>query len=348
MTPTLARSVARLARVGFVWLLCAGLWPWLAAQAQIHVPALDGPAHDGRLALPAYWFKADAPEPRPVVVALHGCGGALDAKGQLSPIWPRYAGYFNAERIHFVVLDSFSPRAQTSICATPSNRRTVHEEDRREDVFAAIAWLARQPSVDASRIMVVGWSHGAQTVLSVMDASARYVQTQKLQPKAAAAFYPGCTKFLKMWDYRIQSPLLVMIGELDDWTLASQCASLRDKVLRGKNGVPTGTATGGALGAAPANASGSASGAASGSPTGAAFDLVVYPDSYHGFDGLGAVRTLDNVGNTRSGKATVGGNPAAQKASHARLFDFVAAQMGEPLRLSHEERLKVRPSSLPK
>ena len=310
MTPKLVRLIKRLARSGTVW-LCAGLWPWLAAQAQIEIPA-----QNSSMMLPAYWFKANAQEPRPAIIGLHGCGGAMDGKGQLNPIWRRYAGYFNAERMHFVVLDSFSPRGQTSICATSSKLRTVHEEDRREDVFAAIAWLARQPSVDASRIMVVGWSHGAQTVLSVVDAGAKYVATQKLQPKAAAAFYPGCTRFLKMRDYSLQAPLLVLVGELDDWTPASPCASLRDKVLRGQVQAP--------------------------------FDLVVYPDSYHGFDGLGPVRSRDNVGNTRSGKATVGGNPAAQKASHARLFDFVAAQMGEPLQLSHEARLEVAPSSLAK
>ncbi len=305
----LVTRFACLARCGALW-LCAGLWPWVTVQAQVEIPA-----QNSKLMLPAYWFKADSQEPRPAIIALHGCGGALDAKGQLNPIWRRYAGYFNAERMHFVVLDSFSPRGHTSICATPSKRRSVHEEDRREDVFAAIAWLAGRPSVDASRIMVVGWSHGAQTVLSVMDSSDKFVQSQKLQPKAAAAFYPGCNKFLKMADYSLQAPLLVMIGELDDWTLARQCASLRDKVLRGRKD--------------------------------ASFDLVVYPDSYHGFDGLGPVRTLDNVGNTRSGKATVGGNPAALKASHARLFEFVAAQVGEPLRLSHDERIKVPPSPLP-
>ena len=305
----LLQRPVRLALRGALW-LSMGLWPCMAVHAQVEIPA-----QDGKLTLPAFWFKADAQEPRPAVIALHGCGGALDAKGQLSPIWPRYAGYFNAERMHFVVLDSFSPRGEKSICATPSRRRNVHEEDRREDVFAAVAWLARQPSVDASRIMVVGWSHGAQTVLSVMDASAKDVQTQKVQPLAAAAFYPGCTQFLKKGDYRIQSPLLVMIGELDDWTPANPCVSLRDKVLREQVQAP--------------------------------FDLVVYPGSYHGFDGLGEVRTRDNVGNTRSGKATVGGNPAALRASHARLFEFVAAQVGEPLRLSHEERLKVRPAPLP-
>ena len=310
MKPKLATRFAFLARCSAFW-LCAGLWPFFAAQAQLEIPA-----QNSKLMLPAHWFKADAQKPRPVVIALHGCGGALDAKGQLSPIWRRYAGYFNAERMHFVVLDSFSPRGLTSICATPSRQRTVHEEDRREDVFAAIAWLAGQSNVDASRIMVVGWSHGAQTVLSVMDASDKTVQPQKIQPKATVAFYPGCTKFLKMGGYRIQAPLLVMIGELDDWTPASACAALRDQVVRRQAQAP--------------------------------FALVVYPDSYHGFDGLAEVRTRDKVGNTQSGRATVGGNPAAQEASHARLFEFVAAQMGEPLRLSHEDRLKVAPASVPK
>ena len=251
-----------------------------------------------------------------MVIGLHGCGGALDAKGQLNPIWRRYAAYFAAERMHFVVPDSFSPRGIQSICATPSARRSVHESDRREDVFASITWLAAQPSVDASKIFVVGWSHGGQTALLVADASDSVVKAQKIRPKAVAAFYPGCNQPLKMWNYALEAPLLVMIGELDDWTRADTCAGLRDKLLRGQPGAP--------------------------------FELEIYPGSYHGFDGLGPVRTMENVGNTQSGKATVGGNPAAQTASHARLFEFVAAQTGEPLRVSHDERRKVKPLPLPR
>ena len=328
-------KVRRIARIGYCGLLgivglCTGLFTVFAAQAQTNIASSDG-----KFNIPAYWFKAVANEPRPVVIGLHGCGGGLNATGQPAPIWQRYAGYFNAERMHFVMLDSFSPRGLGSICATPISQRTIQEEDRREDVFATIAWLAQQPSVDASRIIVVGWSHGAQTVLSVMDASAEYVTTQKIQPKAAAAFYPGCSKFVKLPGYRIQSPLLVMIGARDDWTLARHCVDLRDKLQRRQAG-PTlhGTSTTTAV-------------SATNSASASLFDLEVYPDSYHGFDGLGAVQTRQNVGNTRSGSATVGGNPAAQRASHARLFEFVAAQVGEPLRLSHEDRLKAKPALLP-
>jgi dienelactone hydrolase len=278
------------------------------AHAQVDIPSLDG-----KLKLAGYWFKPQTTEPRPLVLALHGCGGALDAKGQLSPIWRRYAGYFNAEKIHFLVLDSFTPRGETSICGTATRRRTIHEEDRREDVYAALAWLTRHPSVDVTRIVVVGWSNGAQTVLSVMDASDTFVQAQTHQPRAAVAFYPGCAKFSKMWHYAALAPTLVMVGELDDWTPARACLDLREKVLRHQND--------------------------------SSLELVVYPGSYHGFDSLGAVHTKTQVGNTRSGTATVGGNPQARVASFERLFDFVSAQLGEPLRLTHAQRLKVAPAS---
>jgi dienelactone hydrolase len=273
------------------------------AAGPVSIPSLDG-----KLQIPAYWFDAGDGEPRPAIIGLHGCGGALDGKGNFGERFFRYAGYFNAERIHFLPLDSFTPRGQKSICETPNKLRTIHEADRREDVFAAIAWLAKQPSVDMSRIVVMGWSHGAQTVLSTVDATDKYVQAQALQPRAAVAFYPGCLVNNKMWNYEVHKPLLIMIGELDDWTLARECVALQERLHKNKANAPV--------------------------------DLVVYPDSYHGFDGPGPVRQMEGLGNTKTGKATVGGNPAAREASHARMFEFLSAQLGQPLLLSHAQRFK--------
>lgn len=294
--------------LAFAGACCLGF----AAAAQTTIPAPEA-----KLQLPAYWFKleADAATPRPLVIALHGCGGPLDAGGQLAANWKRYAGYFNAEQIHFLVIDSFTPRGQKSICEVQPAKRSITEEDRRADVFATMAWAAAQPGVDAKRIIVAGWSHGAQTVLSVADASATLVQNQTLKPLATVAFYPGCNRFVRQLRYQLQAPMLVMVGELDDWTFAAGCISLRDKVLANQPN--------------------------------ARFDLTVYPDSYHGFDGLAPLRVRNGLGSTKSGTATVGGNPAARVASHAKLFEFVALQTGEPLRLSHEARQKVKPAVLP-
>ena len=108
-----------------------------AGPQQVSIPSLDG-----RLKIPGCWFQADAPGRRPAVISLHGCGGALDAQGRLGAARSREAGYFNGEKMHFLVPDSFTPRGLKSICATANAYRTVYEEDRREDVSAAIQWLA--------------------------------------------------------------------------------------------------------------------------------------------------------------------------------------------------------------
>lgn len=104
----------------------------------------------------------------------------------------------------------------------------------------------------------------------------------------------------------LSAPLLLLIGELDDWAAASPCEALGRRL--GKPGQP-------------------------------AFEMTVYPGSYHGFDGLSPISIRENVGNTRSGRATVGGNPEAREQSHVRMFDFLAAQLGVPLVMSHAQRL---------
>lgn len=281
--------------------LCIGVSS-AAAVEQVTIPSADA-----KLRLVGYWFKADASDPRPAVISLHGCNGAVDAKGNLNPVWKRDAGFFNAEKMHLLVLDSFTPRGEASICETPPSRRGVDEQDRRDDVFAALQWLADQPGVDRSRLAVVGRSHGGSTVLSVMDRTDKLVQRQAVQPRAAVALYPGCARWARMWNYDVSAPLLILSGELDDWTPAADCRTLRDSVVRSRKEAP--------------------------------IELVIYPGSYHGFDSTAPVAVRTNVGSTRSGTATVGGNPQARENSHARLFGFLAEQMGLPLVLSHDERL---------
>jgi dienelactone hydrolase len=269
------------------------------------------PSQDGTLALSAHWYPAPKAGPRPAVIALHGCNGMRAQNGAINGTWRRYAGYFNAEGMHLLALDSFSARGLRSICETPNARRTVTEEDRRADVFAALQWLAQQPGVDPSRLIVAGWSHGAQAVLSTVDASDPAVKAQPVQPRAAIAFYPGCTKFNRAPNYALAVPLLVLSGAADDWTPAAPCVALQQR-LAGKPGAP--------------------------------MDLEVYPDSHHGFDGSAPLRVRE-AANTRSGQATVGGNPEAMAKSHARMFEFLAAQLGMKLSLAHEQRLQVRPAA---
>ncbi|MBM3572505.1 MAG: hypothetical protein FJX52_09130, partial [Alphaproteobacteria bacterium] len=146
-----------------VWTVLLGLAPAAVAGERVTIPALDG-----GLQLPGIWFPAATSERRPAVITLHGCGGMLNEQGEIGAGYVREASYFNSEGIHVLALDSFTPRGQKSICEIRNAERAVNETDRRADVFAAIQWLARQGQVDPSRIVVVGRSHGGQTVLRLV------------------------------------------------------------------------------------------------------------------------------------------------------------------------------------
>jgi dienelactone hydrolase len=101
-----------------------------------------------------------------------------------------------------------------------------------------------------------------------------------------------------------------MIGELDDWTPAKPCVELHERIV--------------------------------GRQKDARFELAVYPGSYHGFDGIAPVTVRKGLGMVKSGEAHVGGNAEARRQAHQRTFDFVSAQLGVPLALSHEARFNLK------
>ena len=298
----------KFSRIAFIGVALALAPAPSRSMEKIAIPSLDG-----RLELAGYWFPVTSAQALPAVISLHGCGGMLDGKGAPVASAARDAGYANAENIHWLALDSFTPRGLKSICEIPQSRRTVNEETRRGDVYAALQWLARQPGVDRSRIAILGRSHGAQTVLSAINGGEAWVRAQPLLPSAAIALYPGCTRFNAMKGYELAAPLSLMSGELDDWTPARPCVQLHDRLARAGKDMR--------------------------------FDIKVYPGSYHGFDGTAPVRVRTGLGIAR-GSAHVGGNPEARAAAHARIFEFLSSQWQMPLLLTHEERMK-RPRNAP-
>jgi len=106
---------------------------------------------------------------------------------------------------------------------------------------------------DPSRVAVLGFSQGAWQALSSVERGI-LEQTSPNKFRAAVAFYPHCLGFKG----NMTVPTLILIGELDDWTLAKECRNMVDGrddwgISRKSNqGVP--------------------------------IKLVVYPGAYHGFD----------------------------------------------------------------
>ena len=175
------------------------------------------PAAAPGLAIPVTVSKPDGAGPFPAVVVLHDCSG-------LGPRSSGAPGRWTATLVErgYVVLmpDSFSTRgAPDGVCTTGSRRFEAAPERRVHDAFDALGYAQRLPYVDAKRIGVMGGSHGGTTTLLTMSRSGF---------RAGVALYPRCS--MAAQSYRPTAPLLILIGELDDWTPAADCNRLASQV----------------------------------------------------------------------------------------------------------------------
>jgi dienelactone hydrolase len=274
-------------------------WPWLLAsivalgcasaraEERVSFPSLDGEA-SAPVVLTALWFPATT-SPAPAVILFHGCGGMYDRRRQLSKRMVDYAALFNSAGYHVLAVDSLTPRYETELCTQRAGKRRVTQVNRKLDALGALAYLADRPDVDAKKIGVVGWSNGGSTVLAVTNLRHPDVAAAATRPAFAIAFYPACEADLKH-GYEPAAPLLILIGQADDWTPAAPCRAL-------------------------------ARASAAPKP-----EIDVFPGAYHDFDGEGAVHIRKDVPNgVNPGQGVhVGGNAAARRASQARLLKFLS------------------------
>lgn len=261
-----------------------------AAEAnQVEVPSLDR-AGASVVQMPGYWFRAPVAGQAPALLLLHGCGGPYaDAPPQrLSQRMREYAALLNDQGYHVLITDSLTPRGERELCTQRVGTRKVTQTQRRRDALGALQWLAAQPEVDAGRLGLLGWSNGGSNVLAATNGRHPEVAGASVRAHFAVAFYPGCEDDLKR-GYLPTAPVLMLVGEADDWTPAAPCQSL----------------------AARAGAS--------------SVQIETYPGAHHGFDGTAALRLRKDVPNgANPGQGVhVGGHPAAREAARERLLRFL-------------------------
>jgi dienelactone hydrolase len=156
-------------------------------------------------------MKPQGDGPFPAVVLLHGCNGIDDRQH----IWAwrlKKWGYVS------LVVDSLEPRGVSNVC---SGMSAPDPTVRGWDAHSAKSYLAELPFVDRNRVAVMGWSHGGAATLTAADVNAHRHDDPF---RAAIAFYPSCM-FLSQ-PGEVDAPILILIGELDDWTSASLCEAL--------------------------------------------------------------------------------------------------------------------------
>lgn len=152
--------------------------------------------------------------PFPALVLMHGCSGILTR----DRVWAKQLNEWGYLTLN---VNSFAPRNVRNKCASP-NSGPGNFLQRVEDAYGALVYLANLVDVDSERIGIIGWSHGAKVTLLSMNKNtpSRFVMEMEDRFKAAIAFYPPCD-----FSGDFYSPLILLIGEKDDWTPARRCIS---------------------------------------------------------------------------------------------------------------------------
>ncbi len=238
--------------------------------------------------IPAQLMRPEGPGRFPAVVIMHDCSGLGPRSGGAPGRWAKEL----VARGYVVILpDSFRSRGfPDGICTVAFERRSeVGQARRARDAYAALAYLRSLPFVDAAHIGLMGGSNGGTATLGSMlepshNADDVVIQERRNGFGAAVALYPTCAEMHRSWYqpdvYHPVAPLLILVGEKDDWTPAEPCRRLAEDAQRA--GYPVA--------------------------------IKIYPGAHHAFDSNSPVRYVaERVNaNVPGGRgATTGGDPSA-------------------------------------
>ena len=180
--------------------------------------------------------------PFPVVILLHPCGGLEVVLTTLQA----HSRELLRSGFATLILDSYGSRNLTGgkMCSNRLYRSDIRYGIRRDDAFNAMAALQGRPNISKDNIFLLGLSDGGSAaVLSAKGGSVDHF-------RAVASYYPDCGKLLGGVGYVYKSPIIIFVGEKDDWTPPAECIKSKSP----------------------------------GVVTGAEFEVISYPNAYHGFD----------------------------------------------------------------
>lgn len=233
--------------------------------------------------LVGYLARPQGAGPFSAVVLLHGCGGFHSSMISWADRLSRY-GYAA------LAVDSFGPRGMDDHCGG----FFFHEQ--AADGYAALGYLAAQPFIRASHVALMGFSMGGGSVLAALE-KGLLEQRYADRFRAGIAFYPVC----QFASGITTGPVLVMVGDKDDWTPSSSCEAMA--AGRSELGAPR----------TPGDRS--------------SIELVVYPGVHHDFDQLDLFLAPGRGITVKGHRAEF--NEQAMRDSIVRVRDFLQRTIGD-------------------
>ncbi len=210
------------------------------AQEKVSFPSTDGDLKGGTpTTITGYLYKPAGVGPFAAVVSMHGCGGLADPPppvsggraGVINPIIGQWGEMLSRAGYIVLLVDSFQPRGQGAICGVSAAPILPNREMPR-DVFGGMNYLRSRPDVRPDSIAILGQSYGANAMMFTIANGAlpKDVPPEK-DFRAAIAFYPGCQSLLDA-HWRARQPMLLLMGETDNWTLSAPCKELVAQVKK--------------------------------------------------------------------------------------------------------------------
>jgi dienelactone hydrolase len=188
-------------------LLCAGS----AAAQSVRFPSVAAGSSAAGPEITGWLYRPSGAGPYPAIVLAHPCSGVAAH----TAVWGRLLASWG-----YVVVapDSLGPRGEKTVCGRGN---IVSGNTRVADVAGALDFLNAQPFVRKNELGLIGHSHGGWTAVRAVQ-SGYGLAARGL--KAAVAYYPSCQA---QFDRDVAVPLLILIGDKDDWTPAENCRKLQ-------------------------------------------------------------------------------------------------------------------------
>jgi dienelactone hydrolase len=193
----------------------------LAAREALLAPAIE------------YLPPEGVAPPYPTVIQFHGCGGMRPA------FMRQWADVANAAGFMAVIVDSYAPRgiARERALETVCKGKELIGQERAGDVLAAYDIVRQRSDVDAGRIVLAGWSHGAWSVMDLLalgGAAPAGLAGGGPEPAPAGviAVYPYCGVGARsrISPWRARPATLAFIAGADTVVDPKECTALFEKM----------------------------------------------------------------------------------------------------------------------